>query len=195
MDGTPVGPVEPSRASLLTEEDLHVQSRFAPRGSSEGNLQPLGDFAMDVVVKVVRNDDLLVLNACEYVPSFRRPVQLEEGPLDLRDDAPVEPGMNGKGLWRDLFSPRENGEFLALRRIERIETPGDDAGGHRLAVEDRPERRIVRARVNCLDLVRRHASAGERKSTRLNSSHGYISYAVFCLKKKKTSPLATPSYR
>src|SRR2546422_4864229 len=27
--------------------------------------------------------------------------------------------------------------------------------------------------------------AGDRKSTRLNSSHGYISYAVFCLKKKK----------
>src|SRR2546422_5886790 len=29
------------------------------------------------------------------------------------------------------------------------------------------------------------ASRIDRKSTRLNSSHGYISYAVFCLKKKK----------
>src|SRR2546429_3585377 len=29
-----------------------------------------------------------------------------------------------------------------------------------------------------------HVSQGDRKSTRLNSSHGYISYAVFCLKKK-----------
>src|SRR2546422_2866543 len=28
----------------------------------------------------------------------------------------------------------------------------------------------------------------DRKSTRLNSSHGYISYAVFCLKKKKEYP-------
>src|SRR2546422_3096055 len=27
----------------------------------------------------------------------------------------------------------------------------------------------------------------DRKSTRLNSSHGYISYAVFCLKKKKSN--------
>src|SRR2546422_4530231 len=27
-------------------------------------------------------------------------------------------------------------------------------------------------------------NTGDRKSTRLNSSHGYISYAVFCLKKK-----------
>src|SRR5256884_440113 len=31
------------------------------------------------------------------------------------------------------------------------------------------------------------ADLGDRKSTRLNSSHGYISYAVFCLKKKKAS--------
>src|SRR3989304_5145223 len=33
--------------------------------------------------------------------------------------------------------------------------------------------------------------ARDRKSTRLNSSHGYISYAVFCLKKKNTQ--APPS--
>src|SRR2546422_1139271 len=31
----------------------------------------------------------------------------------------------------------------------------------------------------------------DRKSTRLNSSHGYISYAVFCLKKKKKARNAT----
>src|SRR2546430_10366191 len=30
------------------------------------------------------------------------------------------------------------------------------------------------------------AIVGDRKSTRLNSSHSQISYAVFCLKKKKT---------
>src|SRR2546429_1417229 len=32
----------------------------------------------------------------------------------------------------------------------------------------------------------------DRKSTRLNSSHGYISYAVFCLKKKKQSEPPSP---
>src|SRR5687768_18080980 len=31
----------------------------------------------------------------------------------------------------------------------------------------------------------------DRKSTRLNSSHGYISYAVFCLKKKKKQTYPT----
>src|SRR2546422_6495450 len=39
-----------------------------------------------------------------------------------------------------------------------------------------PERRGV---------ARADAAQRDRKSTRLNSSHGYISYAVFCLKKKK----------
>src|SRR2546429_5143162 len=37
----------------------------------------------------------------------------------------------------------------------------------------------------------------DRKSTRLNSSHGYISYAVFCLKKKKKHEViqqAAPNY-
>src|SRR2546422_7301774 len=35
----------------------------------------------------------------------------------------------------------------------------------------------------------------DRKSTRLNSSHGYISYAVFCLKKKKNSRIRTYTTR
>src|SRR5687768_18262665 len=54
------------------------------------------------------------------------------------------------------------GARLALHLLERVV---DDLLGHRtLAGQE--------------DLV-------DRKSTRLNSSHGYISYAVFCLKKKK----------
>src|SRR2546422_8376488 len=34
------------------------------------------------------------------------------------------------------------------------------------------------------------ATSPDRKSTRLNSSHGYISYAVFCLKKKKKQAIS-----
>src|SRR5216684_5773622 len=37
--------------------------------------------------------------------------------------------------------------------------------------------------------VRAPPGTRDRKSTRLNSSHGYISYAVFCLKKKKNNHL------
>src|SRR2546429_3057270 len=39
--------------------------------------------------------------------------------------------------------------------------------------------------VKVSDMIRNTSSGGDRKSTCLNSSHGYISYAVFCLKKKK----------
>src|SRR2546430_9871743 len=41
------------------------------------------------------------------------------------------------------------------------------------------------ARAWCLPSFRRELTE-DRKSTRLNSSHSQISYAVFCLKKKKT---------
>src|SRR2546429_2619873 len=45
---------------------------------------------------------------------------------------------------------------------------------------------LRRAGKNGLRGIARFADADtDRKSTRLNSSHGYISYAVFCLKKKK----------
>src|SRR2546422_4106931 len=37
------------------------------------------------------------------------------------------------------------------------------------------------------------SASRDRKSTRLNSSHGYISYAVFCLKKKNTNSVTTRS--
>src|SRR3712207_7085310 len=39
-----------------------------------------------------------------------------------------------------------------------------------------------------------HDADADRKSTRLNSSHANISYAVFCLKKKKTKKSTTQYY-
>src|SRR2546429_7335084 len=46
----------------------------------------------------------------------------------------------------------------------------------------------MRNAVSCPALrALRMARREDRKSTRLNSSHGYISYAVFCLKKKNGS--------
>src|SRR2546422_7300416 len=40
-----------------------------------------------------------------------------------------------------------------------------------------------------------HFLPRDRKSTRLNSSHGYISYAVFCLKKKKHASTYNPTHK
>src|SRR5689334_24439044 len=45
--------------------------------------------------------------------------------------------------------------------------------------------RIVIEHYSQDDTLTIHGDAGDRKSTRLNSSHSSISYAVFCLKKKK----------
>src|SRR3712207_8484778 len=45
-----------------------------------------------------------------------------------------------------------------------------------------------------LPVLRRQVGA-DRKSTRLNSSHANISYAVFCLKKTKTQMCCTPTHR
>src|SRR2546422_8361208 len=43
----------------------------------------------------------------------------------------------------------------------------------------------IAARLQHPHILPLYDSGTDRKSTRLNSSHGYISYAVFCLKKKK----------
>src|SRR2546429_698811 len=50
---------------------------------------------------------------------------------------------------------------------------------------DLPRRRSRRRHRHCHRRAASCCRARDRKSTRLNSSHGYISYAVFCLKKKK----------
>src|SRR5205809_3405182 len=64
-------------------------------------------------------------------------------------------------------------------------------GGRRLTMAG--AERIGIGMVGAGQIARDRHVPGDRKSTRLNSSHGYISYAVFCLKKKihtllKSSP-------
>src|SRR2546422_2134372 len=67
--------------------------------------------------------------------------------------------------------------------------PADGGGGGVAAARlRRPSRRLLRGRDphrGGWGSRQRAAARTDRKSTRLNSSHGYISYAVFCLKKKK----------
>src|SRR2546422_1445364 len=52
-------------------------------------------------------------------------------------------------------------------------------------LQRRAERCLGRIEADLAEVLRFYPSKADRKSTRLNSSHGYISYAVFCLKKKK----------
>src|SRR3712207_7869682 len=77
-----------------------------------------------------------------------------------------------------LFRSRADGD--------RSELPGEGQREHR-----QQRRRLLDRGGGREDdvgdpLGRRHGHGPDRKSTRLNSSHANISYAVFCLKKKKT---------
>src|SRR5256885_12227464 len=77
--------------------------------------------------------------------------------------------------------PPSEGNAAVLRPAARDERAGGVAGAGLVYGGDR----AAGARQG--QILRR----GDRKSTRLNSSHLVISYAVFCLKKKTRSPSAT----
>src|SRR2546429_3783550 len=61
----------------------------------------------------------------------------------------------------------------------------DNGVEHRLRLLGRGGVVEIDQGVSVLPLGEQRENGQDRKSTRLNSSHGYISYAVFCLKKKK----------
>src|SRR2546429_1378970 len=57
--------------------------------------------------------------------------------------------------------------------------------GHHFGVQVQVVGGLVQQGRDAPGLAKGRKDLADRKSTRLNSSHGYISYAVFCLKKKK----------
>src|SRR5207253_9524284 len=87
--------------------------------------------------------------------------------LSLHDALPILMAISANPLVRDL----ENGIAFAFKPIEvSIDGVARDAVSLGSALSE-------------IDQLR------DRKSTRLNSSHVAISYAVFCLKKKKHTPV------
>src|SRR5687768_18272744 len=82
-------------------------------------------------------------------------------------------------LFRSAGSLRASGAAFArfLHRAENRRADEQVIGGHDRS-SDGTQRELLRS---CAAIA---VSCRDRKSTRLNSSHGYISYAVFCLKKK-----------
>src|SRR2546422_8233714 len=80
----------------------------------------------------------------------------------FRSPSRDEPGSGGlTTATLPAIDPGTVGRYVA-RRVARLRLPEDPFAGNTAPDPN-----------------------GDRKSTRLNSSHGYISYAVFCLKKKK----------
>src|SRR5688500_20084656 len=99
-------------------------------------------------------------------------------------------------LHRDMGSallgqPRQELHKPLGRCLERLHLAADgavtgqaDTGDHALLVNVQAGAPLVN---NVHGRLSSPTAAGDRKSTRLNSSHLVISYAVFCLKKKKTT--------
>src|ERR1035437_4868063 len=108
----------------------------------------------------------------------------DRGDVDLRleqGDGQGDPGEGdlppGATRWSRGF-PEKVGRrrlVLIMRRGLTLRTCAAHAGARR---------RDARLGRRGLDSMRRDSCRPDRKSTRLNSSHANISYAVFCLKKK-----------
>src|SRR3712207_8102348 len=93
---------------------------------------------------------------------------------------PTSPLFPSTTLFRSLAG-------FMLARAGHLLQPGEtvEHDGARFTVE-RVDRRRIR-RVRFTPAQNPAATTEDRKSTRLNSSHANISYAVFCLKKKQIS--------
>src|SRR5207245_11206244 len=98
--------------------------------------------------------------SCSYMFFFHAPSPTQIYPLSLHDALPISP---------------------ILKRSVLPALPNDNKATVRLHCERWVLLKSRRVRVH---LELRAQRDLDRKSTRLNSSHGSISYAVFCLKKK-----------
>src|SRR2546422_4196556 len=99
----------------------------------------------------------------------------------IREDKPT------KDLWGILDRHAKPITFDAIRiKLRSEEHTSELQSRIHLVCRDRKSTRL-----NSSHGYISYAVSLDRKSTRLNSSHGYISYAVFCLKKKKNPSCTT----
>src|SRR5207249_10761581 len=102
----------------------------------------------------------------------------------LLQHPPSSPLFPYTTLFRSKKGGPRNGRTTSerSRRWHQQARPSSPWRGSRREHHPRRRRRIYDRRGR---RALEHGGAGDRKSTRLNSSHVSISYAVFCLKKKK----------
>src|SRR2546422_6674521 len=164
----------------LAQHGLLVLDRFGDDAAA-GHVvlvhqdKPAGD--REVAIKVERDGRLGADRQLGHLIPAHAGLDLAGGQIGGVDD-PVQ----GDDLALHLTSRQSQYVLLAglQRAASHPEQVAPEGGG------DQRHRVFVRGDLATLDedlLVERDPR--DRKSTRLNSSHGYISYAVFCLKKKK----------
>src|SRR3989449_2032394 len=112
-----------------------------------------------------------------------------EGPVDLQRGVGLfAPGQSAKvKVWRDQS---EKAIEVKVGEAPDERAAREHPGGRprsTLGLEVRPITPELAQRFN----LKSNEGVLDRKSTRLNSSHGYISYAVFCLKKKSPAVVSS----
>src|SRR5438128_6826709 len=88
------------------------------------------------------------------------------------------PGASPETMASAVATPLEK-QFSTIAGVDQM-TSSSSLGNTNITLQFTLDRNIDAAAQDV------QAAISDRKSTRLNSSHGSISYAVFCLKKKKT---------
>src|ERR1035438_2990149 len=148
-----------------------------------------------ILTDLLKPEGYLVDNAGDGVTGLTRAMN---EPFDLIILDVMLPGKNGLDVCREL---RQTGRDIPILMLTAKTQLIDRVVGLKLGADDyitkpfeppellaRVEALLRRSRKGALVPIARFQYGNiDRKSTRLNSSHLGISYAVFCLKKKKTN--------
>src|SRR3989449_11609551 len=157
--------------------DVQLQRRQEPRGDP---------ILYGARLRHGRALHLLVLRRQEVEPQTIVAAAVDVMALSLPADGPevdIRGDANGRVVLDDPRVDRVESELQEPEREHLGRRPTRvAAAGVRLVAEDDPERGGLEVPGH---IAESDDPDRDRKSTRLNSSHGYISYAVFCLKKKK----------
>src|SRR5207253_11180577 len=103
---------------------------------------------------------------------YHHPALSKIYPLSLHDALPISADLIRTGRWEgELIHTRRDGTKVVSASRWSLQRDGQGRPAATLETNN--------------DITERNGPRKDRKSTRLNSSHVAISYAVFCLKKKK----------
>src|SRR5687768_12675201 len=155
-----------TQAEAITDEHIHICSIPASPFGEQARAEYLSDKFSKLGLSEVEIDE-------------------EGNCLGLIKGASLSPLIVVSAHLDTVFPEETN--FSVVRRDDRLFAPGiaDDGCGLAaliaLAEAIQTQRILIEGSILFVGTV---GEEGDRKSTRLNSSHGYISYAVFCLKKK-----------
>src|SRR5438034_925548 len=161
-------PANPERRDLVGAE-AEERSPAERDAALVGGIEPREDVEERRLSRAVRPDD-------------RRDARLEREVHRLQRGEAAEPLGHPSGVEEGRHLPFQVSE-LSLPPAGRQDALG--AEDHHEDQDDAEDHPLVLGRLELRRQIGEAVAEEDRKSTRLNSSHTVISYAVFCLKKKK----------